>query len=88
MALHRLDFVKIDVEGFELNVLAGGKKTIQCYRPFLHIEYWKVGMDAIINFFKQNEIDDYQFLQVDTLNMICVPHEKVNILNAKYGAKV
>jgi FkbM family methyltransferase len=88
MSLHRLDFVKIDVEGFELNVLTGGKKTIQKYRPFFHIEYWKVGMDAIINFFKQNDINDYQFMQVDTLNMICVPQEKINILNDKYGSKV
>jgi FkbM family methyltransferase len=88
MRLHRLDFVKIDVEGFELNVLIGGKKTIQYYRPFLHIEYWKVGKDAIINFFKQNDITDYQFMQVDTLNMICVPQEKINILNAKYGSKI
>ena len=88
MALHRLDFVKIDVEGFELNVLAGGKKTIQYYRPFLHIEHWKVGMDAITNFFNKNDITDYQFLKVDSLNMICVPQEKIIILNDAYGSKV
>lgn len=34
----RLDFVKIDVEGMELDVLAGGSKTIKRLRPVMLIE--------------------------------------------------
>ncbi len=32
-----VDFVKIDVEGYELNVFAGGKKTLEKYKPVLLI---------------------------------------------------
>lgn len=41
MRLNRLpvpDFVKIDVEGFELNVLRGMRNTIEHYKPRLFIE--------------------------------------------------
>ena len=31
-------FIKIDVEGYEFNVLLGGKKTILCHKPVLFIE--------------------------------------------------
>ena len=34
----RLDLVKIDVEGFELNVLKGAIKTLSKYKPILFVE--------------------------------------------------
>jgi FkbM family methyltransferase len=34
----RLDLVKIDVEGFDLNVLRGGERTIARYRPTVFVE--------------------------------------------------
>jgi FkbM family methyltransferase len=34
----RPDIVKIDVEGYELEVLRGMTRTIQCFRPELHVE--------------------------------------------------
>ena len=36
--LDRIDLVKIDVEGFDLNVLRGGEKTIERFRPILFVE--------------------------------------------------
>ncbi len=36
--LHRLSFIKIDVEGNERNVIQGAKKTIARFRPTLMIE--------------------------------------------------
>ena len=36
--IERIDFIKIDVEGFEFNVLQGGRKTLQEQRPVLFIE--------------------------------------------------
>lgn len=38
-ALPRLDFIKIDVEGLELQVLLGGEKTLQNYNPILFLEF-------------------------------------------------
>ncbi len=36
--LHRVDFVKIDVEGYEMNVLKGGERTILSRKPRMQIE--------------------------------------------------
>jgi FkbM family methyltransferase len=38
LGLDRIDFVKIDVEGFELETLAGMRKTIEKYRPTVFVE--------------------------------------------------
>ena len=37
-SFHRIDLIKIDVEGFEVKVLAGGVNTIMSFRPVLVIE--------------------------------------------------
>ena len=37
-SLERLDFIKIDVEGMEFEVIKGGLKTIAKYRPILYYE--------------------------------------------------
>jgi FkbM family methyltransferase len=49
MRLPRLDVIKIDVEGMELQVLKGAENTIQRDKPFMVIEWIKVegGVDAI-----------------------------------------
>jgi FkbM family methyltransferase len=36
--LERVDVIKIDVEGFDLNVLRGSQRTIERFRPILFIE--------------------------------------------------
>lgn len=38
LGLSRVDFIKIDVEGMELNVLEGGALTIDKHRPVMSIE--------------------------------------------------
>jgi hypothetical protein len=37
--LRRLDFIKADVEGWELRVLLGGARSIRRHRPTLMIEF-------------------------------------------------
>lgn len=37
--LDRLDFVKIDVDGFEVDVLEGAKRTLQRFRPRIMMEF-------------------------------------------------
>ncbi len=38
LALKKVDFIKIDVNGFEYNVLKGAEKTIDRYKPILFVE--------------------------------------------------
>jgi FkbM family methyltransferase len=38
LALHRVDVIKIDVEGAELDVLAGGQTTLNRFAPRLYVE--------------------------------------------------
>ena len=39
IGIDRLDFMKIDVEGYELRVLEGAKNTIEQYRPIVQMEF-------------------------------------------------
>lgn len=41
IALPRVDLIKIDVEGMEMDVLDGAVETIQSYQPVLYVEYLK-----------------------------------------------
>ena len=38
LSINKIDLIKIDVEGFEMNVLKGGINTIKRYSPVLYIE--------------------------------------------------
>lgn len=76
MDLPRLDFLKIDVEGFELNVIRGAKETIKKYKPFLWVEYnvingQGVGLDNIMNCL--NEMCGYNHQVMDVQNVLCFP---------------
>lgn len=42
----RIDFIKIDVEGYELHVLEGSWKSIEKFRPVLVFEYSVKNMEA------------------------------------------
>ena len=75
MDLPRLDFFKLDVEGYEVPALTGALDTIKKYRPWIWVEYFITGADTI----KQtlDGLDDYAFYIVDYQNMLCAPREKL-----------
>lgn len=74
MALPRLDFFKLDVEGYEIPALTGALETIKKHRPWIWVEYFITGIDAIKKTLA--DIDNYEFFIVDYQNMLCVPVEK------------
>ena len=75
LGLPRLDFLKIDVEGMEIDVLKGAATTIRQYHPWCWIEYWKVGEDRIKSVFHGQR---YKFFRMDELNMLCAPGERAS----------
>jgi FkbM family methyltransferase len=76
MDLPRLDFFKLDVEGYEVPALTGALVTIKKHRPWIWVEYFITGADTI----KQtlDNLDDYAFYIVDYQNMLCAPREKLS----------
>ncbi|WP_176044078.1 FkbM family methyltransferase [Burkholderia vietnamiensis] len=73
LGLPRLDFLKLDIEGMEIDALRGARQLIETHLPWCWIEYWKVGMEAIADTFAGL---DYTFFQIDGLNMLCVPNPR------------
>ncbi|NBR26242.1 MAG: FkbM family methyltransferase [Micrococcales bacterium] len=75
MALPRLDFFKLDVEGYEVPALTGALDTIRKHRPWIWVEYFITGAEPI----KQAlaDLDDYSFYLVDYQNMLVAPKERL-----------
>jgi FkbM family methyltransferase len=49
LALKRVDLLKIDVEGMEIEVLEGARRTIRQCLPVILIEHLKAGADRIVS---------------------------------------
>jgi FkbM family methyltransferase len=45
--LRRLDFMKIDIEGAEIDALEGARRTLQRFRPIISIEYNRVTLERV-----------------------------------------
>ena len=70
LGLERLDFLKIDVEGMEPEVLSGARAAIRAFAPWCWVEYWKIGIDRIKAGF---DAGTYRFFPIDRLNLLCAP---------------
>jgi FkbM family methyltransferase len=66
--LKRLDFIKIDIEGMEIEALVGGKKTIDEFKPILMIEKIKSDEIELRKFMEQF---DYQIFPLG-INLIAI----------------
>lgn len=77
--LERLDLLKIDVEGMELDVLQGGISTIQQHRPFFWIEHWLCDQAGLRTYF--DNLGNYEVYRVTGADILCVPKEKLQNLN-------
>ena len=64
LGLPRLDFLKIDVEGMELEVLEGAQNVIGQFLPWCWVEYWKVDSAGIKAKFPAGA---YRFFPMDRL---------------------
>ena len=80
------EFIKIDVEGFEYQVLLGAENTINTYRPILLIEGIAEG-DRVDRLFKSWNYNIYKFSnnkfylnRFDCANNFLIPREKTNLI--------
>lgn len=53
MIKEKVDFIKIDVEGFEYNVLLGAKNILNRYSPIIFIEVFEQNEDKVFELLKQ-----------------------------------
>lgn len=66
-----VDVIKVDVEGFELNVLRGGADTLARHRPavVLEMNHW------CLNAFQRISIPDFLDVLLDTFPIVLAVHE-------------
>ena len=68
LCLQRLDYVKIDCEGMEIEVLNGAAKSIAKHKPILQIEIIKSNPQEIMDFLKSFNYEIFHF----GINVLCV----------------
>ena len=75
LKFERLDLVKIDVEGMELDILKGAVETVKTHRPYFWIEHWLSNTAELKQYFIN--IGDYSLYRITGADVLCVPNEKV-----------
>lgn len=70
LALARLDFIKIDIEGMELEALEGGRATIEQHKPVMLIESIKTDKAALLKFLSEHGYKTYPM----GINVMAVHH--------------
>ena len=88
----KVGFIKVDVEGFELEVLEGSRELIKKYNPHFMIEIYepwckKTGtkIENYFNFFKENKYKGFYYSNVDKkLKKLTSISESVNTVLTKH----
>jgi FkbM family methyltransferase len=70
--IERADFIKIDVEGMELEILRGARELIRAQRPIMLVEWIKTGKSALINYLAAI---DYNVIEVG-MNLLATHREE------------
>ena len=73
--LPKVDFIKIDVEGWEEQVLKGGMDTILKYRPRMYVEIWPKQYEKVSDILWREM--EYTLRQVGKNNYICDPGARI-----------
>lgn len=80
--LERLDFVKIDIEGNELNALMGMKNVLQKFKPVIfielvekHLQKFDTNIAAVYNFLRSYEYAPYEIVSAGVFKAIQVEKE-------------
>lgn len=77
--IDRLDFIKIDVEGMELDILLGAQQTLDKYKPTLLVEYRNDRKNI------QNELAELlnsrYVCYIMHENILAVPRTRMDLLN-------
>lgn len=68
----QVDFIKIDVEGMELNVLRGAAGTIAAYKPIMLVEYLKSDESLLTKWLIEA---GYRLYSGIGANYVCIPKE-------------
>jgi bifunctional ADP-heptose synthase (sugar kinase/adenylyltransferase) len=76
---YRVDLVKIDVEGHEIKVIKGMKKTIHKYNPIILMEYNSSLFENITKVLKNYKFKFFDYRKNKFL--ICDPKKKYNYRN-------
>lgn len=85
LGLRKIDLIKVDVEGFEKNVLTGLKQTIEQYRPIIFLEFSEATrksfscLDEFMELFPKG----YEVMKVSGNNACCgiFNSPKCNLVN-------
>ena len=74
--LQKVDFIKIDVEGYEIHVLNGAKELIKKFRPVLlievhpmYLEHYNEPVSDIMTFLEENNYDIKYFSFMEEIRM-------------------
>lgn len=76
--IEKLDFLKIDVEGMELDILLGGRETIEKFKPVLLVEYRNDRINIQKELVAQLETDYICYTMHE--NILAIPRHRKDLL--------
>ena len=98
LQLDKLDFIKLDVEGYEINVIEGAINTIKKCNPIITIEAWEYlngkytySLQNTVNKFKILIDNGYTIHHIEGPDFVCLPPTRpsnnILIQNIKNAAR-